>query len=44
MLIEIEQVFVIDYTLTDGSLVRTYYRSDGNVWDGMPSTEEFTAE
>ncbi len=44
MLIEIGQVFVIDYTKTDGSLVRMYYRSDGCVWDGMPSTEEFTAE
>lgn len=44
MLIEIGQVFVIDYTKTDGSIARTYYCSDGNVWNDKPSTEEFTAE
>jgi hypothetical protein len=44
MLIETGQVFVIDYAKTDGSTVRTYYRSDGYVWEGMPSTEEFKAE
>lgn len=44
MLIETGQVFVIDYAKTDGSVVRLYYRSDGYVWDGMPSTEEFTAK
>ncbi len=44
MLIETGQVFVIDYTKTDGSVVRMYYRSDGHVWDSMPSTEEFTTK
>lgn len=44
MLIETGQVFVIDYKKTDGSLIRTYYRSDGYVWEGLPSTEEFTTE
>lgn len=39
------QVFVIDYIKTDGSVERMYYRSDeGYVWEGTPSTEEFTAE
>ncbi len=41
MLIETGQVFVIDYTKTDGSVGRVYYRSDGYVWNGLPSTEGF---
>lgn len=41
MLIETGQVFVIDYTKTDGSVERKYYRSDGYVWNGLPSTEQF---
>lgn len=41
MLIETGQVFVIDHTKTDDSVERGYYRSDGYIWDGMPSTEEF---
>jgi hypothetical protein len=44
MLIETGQVFIIDYAKTDGSLERTYYRSDGNSWNGMPATEEFKVE
>lgn len=44
MLIEIEQIFVIDYTKTDGSVIRKYYRSDGDVWNDRPSTVEFTVE
>lgn len=44
MLIEKGQIFVLDYTKTDGSIVRKYYLSGGRVWKGMPSTEEFTAE
>lgn len=44
MEIETGQVFVIDYTKTDGSKVRLFYRSDGHIWQGKPSTEEFTIE
>ena len=44
MQIETGQVFVIDYTKKDGAVVRMYYRSDGYVWSGMKSTEEFTVE
>jgi hypothetical protein len=44
MQIETGQVFVIDYTKTDGSVIRRYYRSDGRVWNNMPTTEEFTVE
>jgi len=42
MLIDIGQVFVIDLTRTDDSVERVYYRSDGYIWKGTPSTEEFT--
>lgn len=44
MLIEIGQIFVIDYTKTDGSVIRNYYRSDGLEWNNMPSTEGFKLE
>jgi len=44
MQIETGQVFVVDYTQTDGSVIRGYYRSDGYVWNGAPSTEEFAGE
>lgn len=41
MLLETGQVFVIDYTKPDGSVVRMYYRSEGHFWNDLPSTEEF---
>lgn len=41
MLIEIGQVFVIDVTKTDGTVMRLYYRSDGNLYEGSPSTDGF---
>lgn len=44
MQIETGQVFVIDYAMTDGSLLRKYYRSDGASWNGKPTTEEFTVD
>ena len=40
MLIEKGQVFAVDYTKKDGSVVRMYYRSDGRIWNKLPSTEE----
>lgn len=42
MTVESGQVFVIDYTKTDGAVERMYFRSDGNIWSGLPATEEFT--
>lgn len=42
--VQIHQVFVIDYTKTDGSVSRTYYRSDGNEWKGRMTTEQFKVE
>ena len=44
MLVEAGQVFVIDYTKKDGSVERMYYRSDGNEWNGLLTTEQFTVE
>ena len=38
------QVFVIDYTKADGSVVRRYYRSAGNFMKSLPTTEEFVVE
>lgn len=35
------QVFAIDYTKTDGSVTRAFYRSDGTFWHGKPATREF---
>ena len=44
MSVEEGQVFIIDYTRPDGTVYRMYLRSDGYVWDGEPSTQEFTLE
>ena len=41
MVIETGQILVVDYTKSDGSVVREYHRSDGNHWQGEPVTEEF---
>lgn len=41
MQIETGQVFVIDLKKTDGSVQRVYYRSDGDVWQGRPTTVGF---
>lgn len=39
--VEVGQVFKIDCTMLDGSLITLYYRSDGVVWNGLPTTEGF---
>lgn len=41
MRIETGQVFVVDMKKTDGSVQRIYYRSDGDEWQGLPTTVEF---
>lgn len=38
------QVFVIDYTKKDGSIQRMYYRSDGDRWQGRPTTVQIVVE
>ena len=35
------QIFVIDFTKDDDSVVREYHRSDGDYFDSMPATTEF---
>ena len=42
MEIEKGQVFMIDLTREDGTIERRFYRSDGSVWNGWPSTVGFT--
>lgn len=44
MLVETGQVFMIDYTKTDGTVTRQYDRSDGYEWEGRLSTEEFSID
>lgn len=41
MLIEMGQVFVIDYHKLDGTVERQYFRSEGTVWRGQPCIDEF---
>lgn len=44
MPIEAGQVFVISYTRTDGSMEREYHLSNGQKWEAMYSTQQFTAD
>ena len=44
MKVEIGQIFVIDYTGLDGQVMRLYYRSDGDVWNDLPTTTGFDPE
>lgn len=44
MEIEEGQVFIIEYTKTDGSVIREYHRTDGNIWQGTLVTEEFSID
>jgi hypothetical protein len=44
MRIETGQVFVISYTRTDGSVTREYHLSNGQAWEGVYSTQQFTAD
>ncbi len=44
MLIKTGQVFVINSTKTDGSVNRDYYLSNGQLLEGVNSTQQFTAD
>ncbi len=44
MPIEVNQVFMIIYKKTDGTIKKEYHRSDGNMWQGSVVTEEFQVE
>jgi hypothetical protein len=41
MTIESGEVFIVELGKTDNSMMRLYYRSDGNSWQGRPTTEGF---
>lgn len=44
MLIEVGQVFVIEYTMADETKQRMYYISTGKQWQGQPVTEGIAIE
>ena len=44
MQIEEGQVYVIDYTETDGTVERRYYRTDGLIWNNLPTTQAFSVD
>lgn len=44
MKIKTGQIFVIEYTKTDGSVIREYHRSDGHTWQGSLITEEINVD
>ncbi len=44
MEVEAGQILIVEYTKEDGSVKREYYRSDGNTWNGLPTTDEFTVD
>ncbi len=41
MTIHTNEVFIVEYCLVDGTLERQYFRSDGSVWKGRSTTEQF---
>jgi len=44
-LIGLNQVFIVDATLKDGSVLRLFYRSDeGQFWRGLPVTTGFSID
>lgn len=42
--VEEGQVFRVDYTLTDGTQLRLYYRADGYEWEGWSSSRQILVE
>lgn len=44
MKMEEGKIYVIDYSKVDGSVIREYHRSAGNMWRGSLVTEEFRLE
>ena len=38
MVIELNQVFIVDLALTDGTVLRLFFRSDGEYWHDVPVT------
>lgn len=44
MQIKTGEVFMLEYAKTDGAVVKMYFRSDGNKWEDLLSTEAFLVE
>ena len=44
MRVEMHQVFVVDVTFTDGTVLRLFFRSDGEYWYGIPLTTGFSVD
>jgi len=44
MWVEMNQVFIVDVTFTDGTVLRVFYRSDGEYWYGIPITTGFSVD
>ncbi|MCL2287025.1 MAG: hypothetical protein FWC32_11775 [Firmicutes bacterium] len=44
MPVELGQVFIIKYTMYDGSTVVEYHRSSGAIWEGRNVTQEFLVD
>ncbi|MCL2411595.1 MAG: hypothetical protein FWC97_08135 [Treponema sp.] len=44
MMIELNQVFIVDAAITDGSILRLFYRSDGDYWQFRPITTGFSVD
>lgn len=42
--VEDGQVFLVEYTLTDGTELRLWYRADGYEWQGWPSSRQILVE
>lgn len=44
MTIEVGQIYLVQYTLADGSIQKEIHRADGNTWKNMEITEEIVVE
>ena len=44
MKIEVGQIYLVQYTLADGSAQKEIHRADGNMWQGLEITEEIVVE
>ncbi len=42
--IEINEIYVVDYTKADGTFERQVFRYDGTNWEGRPATQQIIAE
>ena len=38
------KIYLVEYTLADGSVRKEIHRADGNMWRGLEITEEIVVE